>query len=83
VNKQLKEYADELGVEGLGIELLISSHRNLKAELKEYRDRKQKDWDAAREAMNKYFSENPSEYISINELMEITLAEFVERFKNE
>lgn len=77
----LKEYAKEMGIENITIESLIESHKHLKEELEDYRSKRKEDMEAAYHAAVEYFKSNLTEFVSVKKLMDMTIAEFIDKYR--
>ena len=75
----IKEYSKLLGVK-MTEEKLVASHIRLREELKEYRDKTKQMWDDEQEKVHKYCEENNTEYVSIDKLSDMTLAEIISAY---
>ena len=75
----IKEYSKLLGVKMTEAEL-VASHIRLKEELKEYREKTKQMWDDEQEKVRKYCEENNTEYVSIDKLSDMTLAEIISAY---
>ena len=75
----IKEYSKLLGVK-MTEEELVASHIRLKEELKEYREKTKQMWDDEQEKVHKYCEEHNTEYVSIDKLSDMTLAEIISAY---
>ena len=75
----IKEYSKLLGVK-MTEEELVASHIRLREELKEYRDKTKQMWDDEQEKVHKYCEKNNTEYVSIEKLSDMTLAEIISAY---
>ena len=76
---KITEYSKLLGVK-MTEEDLVASHMRLREELKEYRDKTKQMWDDEQEKVRKYCEENNTEYVSIDKLSDMTLAEIISAY---
>ena len=59
---------------------LVASHISLKEELREYREKTKEMWREQQEKVYKYCEEHNTEYVSIDKLSDMTLAEIISAY---
>lgn len=76
----LKEYAEELGVESLSMDMLVGSHRTLRAAMQRSEAERRAEMQAAREHATAAATAEVKEqgWFSIERLREMTLGELTE-----
>lgn len=76
----LDQYAKEIGIEKIYLETLISSHRNLRAEVMKSKEQRDAEFNSIREVVEKQTREaiTHGEYIATRRLVKMTVSEFTE-----